>query len=594
MKNATTTALIICSGTQQQVHLLGLLKHSYPELITTTATSVIDAQACLENARFNLIFNVELPKNSKAKTNIPSSWQASEQLTAIQQHLATHNTAIIFVANAHHQDHLCELFSMGLHGFITHSELTESRLKHTIEHARAHSQMASQFSTVCQKVRQFAEYDPLTQLRNRQQFDITLHKSLLQADEHSSVGLFIINIERFKVLNEAYGHRTGDKLLIHLADTLISVLTDNEQAFRIGTDEFAIIISQLSYAHLNQLDQRILTKLNSPISINEYNIYLNLHMGAAFFPQHANNAESLLRCADIAIQCAKNLPSNSLSIIADDMQQQYYERFLIEEQLKEAISRQELELHYQPVISAKTGKLVCCEALIRWHHPEKGLVNPDYFISIAEESKQIVAIGKWIIQEAIKQLAKWVSVYSQKLVMAINISPQQLLDRTLVNYLNKHTTQYHIHPSQIELEITETALLKNTPDILETLKSLTQQGYRIALDDFGTGFSSIQHLQAFPINTVKIDRSLVPNHQQDARSLALLKGLVYMLHSLQLAIVIEGVETVENVTLCRSLQVSRLQGCYFGNPVAANEFSQATLGIHRPSQTIASEGDHAY
>jgi EAL domain-containing protein (putative c-di-GMP-specific phosphodiesterase class I) len=221
-----------------------------------------------------------------------------------------------------------------------------------------------------------------------------------------------------------------------------------------------------------------------------------------------------------------------------------------------------------------------CEALIRWQHPTKGLVYPDYFIDIAEETGQIIEVGKCIIDKACRQMAKWRKTAPVDIVMALNISPQQLYDKHLVDFFDRKLLQYGLKPEHFEIEITETALLKHTSILLSNLEQFVQRGFGLALDDFGTGFSSIQHLQSFPISTVKIDRSLMPNNDSPKRTLSLLKGLVAMVQSMDLSIVAEGIEDDVNAALCHALGVERLQGYHFSKPVQAEEFERRFLFAH--------------
>lgn len=507
-------------------------------------------------------------------------WKGTDLLVEIKVNLKSPKTAILMLSDQYCDGHVLDCIQAGAHGLLLKSELNPTRLHHAIIQAKARCALELKLHQSYGKVKYLAEHDSLTGVGNRYMFDMML----LNAVEESRakklcVGLVLVNIERFKLLNDTYGHDIGDMILKHLTDSINKLLKPNEHLFRLGGDEFAILLTELAYAHIDDIGQRILYELEIPFKYNGHNIKLNVNMGTAFCPQNASNAQELLRSADIAEHCARDIGSNTICFVDDDIQDRFHERYRIENSLRQAIDRNELTLHYQPVVSAKSDRLVSCEALVRWQHPEHGLMFPDYFIAIAEETGLIVEMGRWIINEALAQLSLWQSRLNNTLVMALNISPQQLYDKQLVSYLDSKLNEYGLSPSQVEIEITETVLLKNTTDVTKTLSALSSRGYKIALDDFGTGFSSIQHLHTFPISTVKIDRSLMPNPNSSKKSLSLLEGLVSMLSSMQLSIVAEGIEILDNVHLCKKLGVDRLQGYYFSKPISGNEFLQHKLCI---------------
>lgn len=510
-------------------------------------------------------------------------WRGLELLLEVKYNVKSSKTALIVISENETDGYILDNIHAGAHGFIPKSELNAKCLRRVVIQAKARSSLEVKLNESYEKVKFLAEHDSLTGVANRYMFDLSL---VNEVEKHRSkkacLGLVLINIERFKMINDTYGHHVGDIALNYLTDSINDILKDGEKLYRLGGDEFAIIITDLHYAHIDGIDQRIFKRLAEPLNYKDWKIKIDVNIGAAFFPQNADNAQQLLRSADIAEHCAKSIGSNSICFVDDDVQEQFRERYQIEKRLLKAVEDNELVLHYQPVLSSKTQKLVSCEALIRWDHPEKGLKFPDYFINIAEETGLIVDIGRWIINEALAQLRNWQDEYQTDLVMALNISPQQLYDRSLVAFLDKTLEKYSLTSDKVEIEITETVLLKNTSEVLKTLNALASRGYGIALDDFGTGFSSIQHLHTFPISTVKVDRSLMPSGSNPKKSLSLLKGLVSMLQSLELDTVAEGIETNENVELCCSLGVERLQGYYFSKPIPADTFEETLLNIGNP------------
>lgn len=501
-----------------------------------------------------------------------------ELLLEIKNLASERQIAIVMMSSISDEKQALKCIRAGAHDFIPKNDITADYLQRAVILATARSELDSKLRQSYERVKYLAEHDALTGISNRYMFDMCLSNSVSQASmEKSCVGLVLVSIDRFKFINDTYGHNVGDKLLQEFAHRLLSTLEDHERLFRVGGDEFAIVLNSLPYAHIGRISDRILEKTGAPFDINGVDLNLGVSIGVAFYPQSAVNAETLLRFADIAMYRAKKTGTNNICFIDDDVQSQFENRYRIENELREAIHRNELLLHFQPVMSAQKRSLVSCEALVRWNHPREGLIFPDRFVEIAEETGLIVDVGKWIIDRACQQLVEWQSQSDTEVIMALNVSPQQLHDHKLISFLDEKLFQYGLSPDQFEIEITETVLLKNTTDVMRTLKSLVTRGFSLALDDFGTGYSSIQHLHSFPISTVKIDRSLMITEDSPPKSQHLLRGLVSMLTSMELSIVAEGIEDENNANLCRSLGVERLQGYYFSKPVEPKQFHQVFL-----------------
>lgn len=519
------------------------------------------------------------------------AWDAMALVLHIRNHTKDPRVAIIMLSESESDEHTLNCMRAGAHDVILKSEITEMRLLRSVALATARSELELKLRQSYDKVKFLADHDALTGVCNRHVFNMNLQTSVEQAQiQHTSVALLLVNIDRFKFINDTYGHHVGDQILVEFCDRLKLLLGTNEQFFRVGGDEFAVVLKDLRYAHIGGIHQRILRNLETPFAIDGIHIRLTLSAGVAFTPQNCDTAEHLLRCADIAMYRAKNMGYNHICFVDDDAHEQFQRRYQVEQELEHAIESREFVLHYQPVVSAINHQLLSCEALIRWQHPSKGLLYPDAFIDIAEETGQIVEVGKCIIDQACHQMAQWQKSAPVDIVMALNISPQQLYDKHLLEFFDRKLADYHLRPEQFEIEITETALLKNTAVLLGNLDGFVQRGFGLALDDFGTGFSSIQHLQSFPISTVKIDRSLMPRKVMPGkvlaspstpdRTLSLLKGLVSMVHSMDLSIVAEGIEDDSNASLCRNLGVQRLQGYHFSRPVEADEFENRFLFAH--------------
>lgn len=561
-----------------QRHLEGM------QIIFTSqyATNAEQAHLMLEEHAFDLVL----------LSDRYTSEQCTDLLEKLVPLLQCQQTAILVLGEHDEGAHTLCCIEAGAHGLMLKPGLSARHFHHAVIQAQARSAMQSRLDLSYQKARYMAEHDSLTDVGNRYLFDLHLHEAVQQCETgRTCLGLVLVNIERFKMINDAYGHHAGDMTLRYLAESVSGILKNNESIYRLGGDEFAILLRGLRYAHIDDIGQRILEKFRKPFYYDDHDIQINVNMGVAFYPQNADHADQLLRSADIAEHCARENGSNAICFVDDDILEQFHHRYFLEQSLRKGILSNELLLHYQPVVNAQTGELESCEALVRWHHPEQGLIFPDRFIPIAEETGLIVDMGKWIIKEALHQLSLWRSTLNENLIMALNISPQQLYDKHFMDFLDNMCRQYAIPPHLVELEITETVLLKNTKTVLHNLTSLASSGYKIALDDFGTGYSSIQHLHEFPISTVKIDKSIMPNPHSSQRSLSLLNGLVSMLKLMHLSIVAEGVETEEQVTLCQTLGIERLQGYHFSRPIPPELFVRHPLNtLIEPEQSLQSRG----
>lgn len=544
------------------------LTRSNKEMRLTHAHSVEEAEAALVDQRFDAVL---------LSDQIPA-WDTMELLLHIRTHTKEPKAAVIMVSESESDQHTLNCIRAGAHDVILKSEINEMHLSRSVALATARSELELKLRQSYDRVKLLADHDALTDVSNRHVFNMNLKTAVEEAKlQYTSVALILLNIDRFKFVNDSYGHDMGDQLLVEFSARIKRLLGKNEKLYRIGGDEFAIVITDLRYAHIGGMHERILRTLEKPFAIEDTHIRLTVSAGVAFTPQNCDTSEHLLRCADIAMYRAKSMGYNHVCFVDDDAHEQFQRRFRVEHELESAFQNNEFVLHYQPVVSSKEHALLSCEALIRWQHPEKGLQYPDYFIDVAEETGQIVEVGKCIIEKACRQMAQWQSKGPVDIVMALNISPQQLYDKHLVDFFDRKLLEYGLRPEQFEIEITETALLRNTAVLMSNLEHFVQRGFGLALDDFGTGFSSIQHLQSFPISTVKIDRSLMPNNQSPKRTLSLLKGLVAMVHSMDLSIVAEGIEDEGNAALCKGLGVQRLQGYHFSKPVTADVFESRFL-----------------
>ncbi|AZQ84520.1 GGDEF domain-containing response regulator [Colwellia sp. Arc7-635] len=477
------------------------------------------------------------------------------------------SVAIVMLSNSEESVLALECIKAGAQDFLLKSEVTSSRLQRSILQSQTRFELEKKLYHSYRKAKKLAEHDSLTGLANRYSFEEALRLSITQKPRNSSkLALALFDLDNFKFINDSHGHDIGDQLLKQVAHRVSLCLRENELFARLGGDEFAIILANLhTIDNATRVNKRILNCLEKPFHISDIEIKMSASIGIAIYPDNSVDNNELLKYADIAMYRAKKLGRNQMCYFEAEMQEQFLQRYQVEANLIGAVARNEFVLHYQPVYDSKSQNVVGFEALIRWNF-QNALHYPDDFIGIAECSHVIIDIGRWVIAQAMYQISRWNLQSGKALSIAINLSAIQLTDLTLIDFIKSMIEKYHIAPELIEFELTETALLENNSQTVEFMESLRALGCHIALDDFGIGFSSVSHLQNFPINIVKIDKSLMLA-SQEPKTQALVKGLSAMLHSLDLNIVAEGIEDKESFELCQSLHIPRAQGYFFSKPV---------------------------
>jgi diguanylate cyclase (GGDEF)-like protein len=488
------------------------------------------------------------------------------------------NTAIVMVSNSDDEGVALECLQAGAHDFITKADITADKLKRAFIQAQKRFELEKKlYDSFCQ-VRELAERDSLTGLYNRYHFEEALKVSIVNnRSSKSTIALLLLDLDHFKNINDTYGHETGDKLLKHVTTLINRCLNGNEIFARLGGDEFAILIASLKAASAaTALSIRIIESLKLPIDINGHRMQCGVSIGIAMSPYNADSAEALTKYADIAMYRAKKKGRNQFCYFEIAMQEQFSRNYQIENELKEAVESRSFQLYYQPVIDTKSDCILGVEALIRW--PNCSLkCGPDEFIPIAEQSSLIHELGKWVLETAVKQLSVWRDKFDNDLTMAINISAVQLNNASLVTLVDSLLTLHRIPAELIVLELTETALLDGGANNKKHIEQLCELGCKLALDDFGTGFSSLAHLVNFPIDIVKLDKSLLPVSDTDTRLLKIMRGIVAMVNIIELGIVAEGIETQFHRSLCDDLNVGKLQGYFFEKPMPANDIEQKWL-----------------
>jgi len=428
-----------------------------------------------------------------------------------------------------------------------------------------------------------AAHDMLTGLANRAH--LTQHlDQLLQDRGNAQASLFTLalDLDNFKAINDTFGHPAGDAVLTEFSTRLRSTLGEYNLAARLGGDEFVIVVPGSTDSAAEGLARRLLDVMDEPFVLDGQHIHVGVSIGIARSPTDGSDSATLLRNADIALYRAKDGGRRAFRFFEAAMDASLRERQALEKQLRDATARQEFVLHYQPLISAATGSVTGFEALVRWQHPERGLLPPSQFIPLAEDIGLIGDLGQWVLQQACLEAATW----PEALNVAVNLSPDQFRQKTLALSVVAALDQSGLAASRVELEITESALLDNSEDTLAVLHQLRTLGVRIAMDDFGTDFSSLSYLRSFPFDRIKIDRSFILEINDKKECLSIVNAVAALGQSLGMATTAEGIETAEQLLLVQAQGCTELQGYYFNVPLPPAEidgFLAGSFGLAMPA-----------
>jgi diguanylate cyclase len=431
-----------------------------------------------------------------------------------------------------------------------------------------------------------AHVDPVTTLPNRHEFNERLAFALTKAKRYeTSVGLLLLDLDNFKVVNDTLGHDAGDELLKLVAERLVATLRSTDIICRTGGDEFVVIVEPSDDAiEVRGVANKILAALGAPFEVKGHHLYVTASIGVSVYPRDAKDAQTLTRSADTAMYHAKNKGKNAFEVFQSDMEQRAQKRLKLEANLRRALGRGQLQLHYQPQLDLRSGRIVGVEALARWYCAELGHVSPAEFIPVAEESGIIIALGRWVLQSACRQAAAWREQGLLETIehVAVNLSARQTRDGALMNDIRAVLAETGLPAKLLELEITEGVLMENVNANLDLLQRFQAAGIHLSIDDFGTGYSSMSYLKRFPIDQLKIDRSFVHDVPGDGEAIA--TAIIAMAHSLGLSVVAEGVETKAQLDFLRQAGCDIVQGFYFARPMPAGELS-ALLAERRETST---------
>ncbi len=445
-----------------------------------------------------------------------------------------------------------------------------------------------------EEVRRLAYFDGLTGLANRMFFFDRLEQEISFAKRHNQkVALLFLDLDNFKRINDSYGHHVGDLVLKKISENLHKCIRGSDNAIkldldddsslvsRLGGDEFLVMLSDIGAPqNAASVASRIIHEMPTSYNVEGHEITVTTSIGISIYPNDADNSELLAKYADSAMYQAKKSGKNNYQFFDAGLNAAVNERLAIERDIKKAIADDEFRLYYQPQIDIATRKIVGAEALIRWLHPDKGMIPPDIFIPVAEDSGQIIDINRWVIRAACKQNSEWSNAGFENVRIAVNLSGYQLTSQNIVKTFKEELSSTNNGAGNLEVEITENILMRETDAVVAILKELKSLSLRIALDDFGTGFSSLSYLASFPVDIIKIDRSFVMGSTLKNENLVIIKAIIAMGHSLGIKIIAEGVETEEQFDLLKTHGVDEVQGFYFRPAVPHDEFADLlTTGV---------------
>lgn len=479
-----------------------------------------------------------------------------------------------------------EMMKRGARDYLVKDTLLLDRLPSVIDRVLDEIDTQQRLRQAELAIQQLSNYDFLTGLPNRILLEDRLNQAIKQAlrDGHH-LGIMFLDLDQFKQINDTLGHAYGDNLLKQVSRRLEGCLRKSDTVARLGGDDFIIILTGVRQCeHISQVACKILDALSEPLLLDGHEIFTTASIGIAIYPHDGNDPHQLLKNADIAMYQAKEQGRNAFQFFSREMNNKAEERLLLDNRLRRALERQEFFVLYQPQMNLLTGKMIGMEALVRWEHPEMGLVTPDKFIPLAEDSGLIIPIGEWVLRTACQQNKIWQEMGFGPLRMAVNLSGRQFKQQRLVESIAAILTETGLEPSLLELEITESTIMHNAQKTIVTLRRLREMGISLAIDDFGTGYSSLSYLKYFPIDRLKIDRSFVLDVTTDPDDAAIAEAIISMAHSLNLKVTAEGVEQHEQLHFLTQRNCDEMQGYLVSRPISADDFTrllQQGVSLHK-------------
>jgi diguanylate cyclase (GGDEF)-like protein len=468
------------------------------------------------------------------------------------------------------------------------------RLAENVSFALENFERADEKAKADVRIEYLASHDSLTSLPNRETFNGLLHYAIEAARRYErGVAVLFIDLDRFKVINDSLGHAAGDVLLVETGNRLRKALRSSDVVARLGGDEFVVILEETAQSDdVERIARNLLSVLSEPLQLSGHECHTTASIGIAMYPADGTDVQTLTKNADMAMYLAKEDGKNGFRFFTREIKTQSIERLTLETALRRALGRNQFALHYQPKVDMTTGQITGVEALLRWTHPELGVLPPAQFIPLAEETGLIVSIGRWVLKEACAQNMAWQRRGLRPVSMAVNLSPRQFADEHLLRDIDEALATSGMSPVLLQLEVTESMVMQNVTRAIKVLDAIQSRGIRLAIDDFGTGYSSMSLMKQFPIDTIKIDRSFVRDLPDDSEDKAIAQAIISMGKALGLTVIAEGVETVEQETFLRDHACDEMQGFLFSKPVPPEQLADllrcAPLVISPPLQPAAS------
>ncbi|MGH1487534.1 MAG: two-component system response regulator [Cellvibrionaceae bacterium] len=546
------------------------------------------------------LINEQLQRNSRLKCNVDNSRslsEAKEKLLTQQYDIvfldlslpdsmgintledlrqADNDTPIIVLSGCHDDTIADEIIHYGGQDFINKDDFSLKIIDRTIRYAIERKKTEHELELL-------AHYDSLTKLYNRAIFMDRLKHALLTSKrfpEETSIVTILLDLDNFKNINDTMGHGVGDALLIQVANRLKNCVRESDTVARLGGDEFTILFENIEQLNIiTPIAKKILSSLSEPFLIDGKPVFASASIGVSSSNDAKNiNADNILKNADIAMYNAKSKGGNQIGYFTRELQVTAQIRNNLEKNLRTAIEEDQLQLAFQPQIDIQTGQIYGAESLVRWQHPQYGLIPPDGFIPALEETGLIIPATEWIIKKALSSWERWLEdgTVNQSMQISINIPPQFISQHNAYNSFEEICKDFTIKRDKIEFELVENAFLDFTPKNLETLKNLKDSGFRLAIDDFGTGYSSLGYLKEFPIDCIKLDRTFVKDIIDSPKDEAIAEAMINLCEKLDINLIAEGVDSQEKLEKLQELNCKVIQGYYFSKPLPADKFSLYT------------------
>ena len=500
----------------------------------------------------------------------------AQGLEAIQRaHAAAPGVPLVVLTGLDDETMAVQALQQGAQDYLIKGQIETRGLLRALRYAIERKAMESAALAMAQQMAHSAEHDFLTGLPNRMLLNDRIGRAIALAARHKNkVAVLFLDLDGFKHINDSLGHPTGDKLLRSIAKRLVDCIRGSDSVSRQGGDEFVVLLLELEQAEDAAVTaRRMLHAVAQPHSIDRHDLHVTASIGVSVYPDDGPDAETLIKNADTAMYQAKENGRRSFQFFKPAMNVRAVERQFIEEGLQRALERQEFALHYQPKVNLTTGAIIGAEALIRWTHPRRGPVSPVDFIPVAEDCGLILPIGTWVLRQACAQARAWMDAGLPLTSMAVNVSAMEFRDKNFLDGLFAILAETGLDPSSLELELTESVLMKHAAATATILQTLRKSGIQVAVDDFGTGYSSLSYLQKFPVDAVKIDQSFIRQISTAGDDTTIVKAVIGMARGLKLRVIAEGVETLEELAFLRAYRCDEAQGYYFSRPVLPQKFA---------------------